>query len=123
MNIHLQPGFILITSNRLIDILASIAGHGNWKRSRRTMGFAIFPCFIFLRNLTHPMTRQWINHERIHLKQFIESLGFFYIISKIEYVYARLILHYLHQKAYFFEEIERECYLNQHDILATSSIV
>lgn len=106
---------ILIISDNLATFLAKITGFDGRNEGKQAMAFSIFPCFIILRNLTHPMTEQWINHESIHVRQFIESLGLFWFYSKLEYLYFRLFKKYSHLEAYRNESIEQEAYLNQHD--------
>ncbi|MCB9790593.1 hypothetical protein H6764_01075 [Candidatus Nomurabacteria bacterium] len=83
--------------------------------TKPAMAFALFPCIIILRNQKHPMTDQWLNHEKIHVMQNFESLGLIHIISRLEYLYARYILKYDRIKAYMYQCVEQEAYLNQHD--------
>lgn len=107
---------ILIISDNLATLLAKIIGLDDRRKGNKPMGFAIFPCFIILRNLTHPMTKQWINHESIHIRQFIESMGMFWFYSKLEYLYFRIFKNYSHLEAYRYEATEQEAYLNQHNL-------
>ncbi len=109
MKIQREGLQIIIVSESLATVLTRLLGF------KKAMGFAIFPCFIILRTRTHPMTSQWINHERIHLTQFAESLGLFWIYSKGEYFYYRFIKGLKHDEAYRREGIEQETYLNQHN--------
>lgn len=115
MQIKRKQYKILIISDGLATFLAKLTGFDGKIEGKRAMGFAIFPCFIILRNLTHPMTEQWINHESIHVRQFIESLGLFWFYSKAEYFYFRVFKKYSHLEAYRNESIEQEAYLNQHN--------
>lgn len=108
MKISFKGSYFLIISNSLVSRIGRIMGFKD-----EAMGLVIFPCFIVLRNLTHPMTKSWINHERIHIRQLISTLGLIWIYSQIEYIYARLVLKYSHFEAYQFETIEQEAYLNQ----------
>jgi hypothetical protein len=114
VKIYFNQGKILVISERIINILSKLTGFDGKKGEKRAMGFTMFP-FIILRNITHPMTEQWINHESIHIRQFIESFGLFWIISKLEYLYARIFLKYSHIEANRYEAIEQEAYLNQHN--------
>ncbi len=116
MKIYIEKTHILIISDKLSTVLSTLTGFNGKGEGKRAMGFAIFPCFIILRNLTHPMTKQWINHESIHVRQFIESLGIFYILSMLEYLYYRIFRGYSHLKAYRYEAVEQEAYLNQHNL-------
>ena len=113
MEIRIIKSNIIIVSDRLSTLLAKATGFDGKKEGKRAMGFAIFPCFIILRNLTHPMTDQWINHESIHVRQFIESQGVFWLISMAEYLYYRIVKKYSHLEAYRMESVEQEAYLNQ----------
>lgn len=115
MIIQIRGYKILIISDRFTNLLSKLTGLDGKKGGKGAMGFAIFPCFIILRNLSHPMTSQWINHESIHIRQFLESLGFFWLYSKMEYLFFRIFKKYSHLKAYMNESIEQEAYLNQHD--------
>lgn len=114
MEIFIKQLSVIIISEKLSNFLAKTTGFSG-KNGKPAMGFSIPPCFIVLRNLTHPMTEQWINHERIHIRQFAESLGIFWLISQIEYLYYRFIKGDSHIVAYRKECIEQEAYLNQHD--------
>lgn len=113
MKILIKTNSLIFVSNSLSNFLAFLTGLNGRNGSKPAMGFAVFPFFIILKNLTHPMTEQWINHERIHIRQFLESLWIFWIYSKLEYLYARLFLKYSHIDAYRYESIEQEAYLNQ----------
>jgi len=62
------------------------------------------------------MNKKFINHEKIHHRQYFESLYLAYFIGKIEYWYARIILKYSHLNAYLYECTEQEAYINQHDM-------
>ena len=107
MKVYFRSDHLLIVSDQLVSILSFLTGFG-----KKAMAFTIFMCII-VRNLDHPMTNQWINHERIHIRQLIESLGLFFVIAQFEYLYARIILKYNHMEAYKYECIEQEAYLNQ----------
>jgi len=54
-------------------------------------------------------------HERIHIRQSIETLFLIFPYSMLEYLYARIILKYSHAEAYFYECVEQEAYLNQNN--------
>lgn len=107
MKISIHKGYILIISDRFVTFLSRIV------RLPRSMGFSLFPCIIVFRNFTHPMTEQWLTHERIHIHQSFETLFLIFPFAMLEYLYARLILKYSHAEAYFYECVEQEAYLNQ----------
>jgi len=54
-------------------------------------------------------------HERIHIRQSIETLFLIFPFAMIEYLYARIILKYSQTEAYFYECVEQEAYLNQNN--------
>ncbi len=110
MRILFRRGYVLIISSKLVSIISYLIGFKN-----SAMAFTIFPAII-LRNLDHPMTGQWINHERIHMRQMIESFGLFWIYSQFEYLYARIFLKYSNMEAYKYECIKQEAYLNQSNL-------
>jgi len=107
--------YILVVSDRLVNFMGKISGFDGKKSDKPMMGTAVFPCFIFLRNLTHPMTQQWLNHEKIHIRQNMETLCVAFVIAKLEFLFARIFLHYSKSDANRFESIEQEAYLNQHN--------
>lgn len=116
MKIILKKYALIIVSDKLVGIFSSITKMDGKHGGNRAMGVAMFPFFIFLRNLEHPMTNQWINHERIHLKQFQESLCIYWIISAFEYLYFRVFKKLTHLEAYRLQMIEQEAYLNQSNL-------
>lgn len=111
MQIYREKYKVIIISQNLSNFLSRLLGF----KKDVGMGFSIFPFLIILRNKNHPMTKQWINHESIHLRQHIESLGLFWVYSELEYLYARIFLKYSHMEAYKNKAIEQEAYLNQND--------
>lgn len=110
MKISFHKGYVLIISNRVVTFLGDIVGLSS------AMGFTLFPCIIIFRNLTHPMTSQWLIHEQIHIYQLFETLYLIYIFAMIEYLYARIFLKYTHMQAYMYECLEQEAYINQNDL-------
>jgi hypothetical protein len=71
-------------------------------------GFAFFP-FVFIRGGVDP---QIINHEKIHLRQQLETLViFFYLIYGVHYLLLRI--KYDHYNAYRNIIFEKEAYTNQ----------
>ena len=115
MKFYREQFAILVISDRLVTVLSALTGFNSKTAKKPAMGVAVFPCFIILRNLTHPKTKEWLVHEKIHIIQFWESLGLYYFLSQLEYLYARIFLCQSHTEAYFNEAVEQESYLNQHD--------
>jgi hypothetical protein len=84
---------------------------------KRLWGFsigalAIFP-FIIVRDEKILNTPEYINHESIHIRQYIETLlvGII-IIGALQYLYALLILRKSRTKAYYFMSHEQEAHQN-----------
>lgn len=109
MKISFHKGYILIISDKFVTILGKIIGLPT------SMGVTLFPCIIVFRNLTHPMTSQWLIHEQIHIHQLSETLYLIYPFAMLEYLYARIFLKYTHMQAYMYECLEQEAYLNQNN--------
>lgn len=110
MKISTHKGYILIISDKFVTFLSQIV------KLPRSMGFTLFPCIIVFRNLTHPMLEQWLVHERIHIRQNVESLFLIFPFAMLEYLYARIVLKYTHIEAYRYECVEQEAYLNQNNL-------
>jgi len=113
VSITLHSGYVLIISEPIINLFAKLSGFDGKHGTKQAMGIALFPFFIILRNLEHPMTPQWLIHEQIHLRQFWESFGFFWIYAQLEYWYMRLFTSSSHKDAYLYECVEQEAYQNQ----------
>lgn len=73
---------------------------------------ALFP-FIIVRDTKILENREYINHESIHIRQYIETLVFgLIIISLFQYFYALLILRKSRIQAYYFMSHEQEAHQN-----------
>lgn len=115
MKITLHKYYIKIISSKLAYFFGLLISLGNKDFASKTNAVALPVNIIILKYKKHTMNNQWINHERIHLRQYWESLGICFIISKFEYLYARIILKYSHINAYLYECQEQEAYINQKD--------
>lgn len=74
--------------------------------------FTIFP-FIFVRDKEILNNKEYINHERIHLYQYMETLIVgLVIIALCEYIYARIFLKMNALDAYYFMSHEQEAHQN-----------
>lgn len=113
MEITFHRWYIQIQSDILCDSLSRLSG---FTKENKGMAFHVFPIFIFIRNEPHPMVKQWINHEKIHMHQNITTFYIAFLFSQLEYLYARIFLRYTHLEAYKYESIEQEAYLNQHEL-------
>ena len=77
-------------------------------------GMAFFP-FIFLQKDSGRLDKVLMNHERIHIRQQLETLIVpFYLIYLINYLY-NIITTLEHETAYRNILFEREAYDHQHD--------
>ena len=76
----------------------------------------IFP-FIIVRDLEILNNKDYINHESIHIRQYIETLlvGFL-LIGLIEYLYAILVLKKSRMQAYYFMSQEQEAHQNDQNL-------
>lgn len=82
---------------------------------RPVMGMAVAFNLIIMRDENHPMTPQWIVHEKIHHRQNWETLGLCQVIGFFEYWYARIVLKKSSVDSYFFKAQEQEAFHNQHN--------
>lgn len=75
-------------------------------------GVALFP-FIIVRDIKVLNTQDYITHESIHIRQYIETgiVGLL-IIGWIQYVYALVILKKTRMQAYYFMSHEQEAHQN-----------
>lgn len=78
-------------------------------------GMALFP-FILVKKLSFISQKDFINHEKIHLKQQLELLLVgFYILYLIHYLY-NLIKYFNHDEAYLNIVFEKEAYAMESEI-------
>lgn len=74
--------------------------------------FTVFP-FIFARDQEILNNKEYINHERIHLYQYIETLIIgLILIAVCEYMYARIFRKMKSLDAYYFMSHEQEAHQN-----------
>lgn len=111
--VKLEFPYIIIYSKSICNIWSKVI---RTRSGSPVMGFAAFPNIIVMRNADHPMTKYWINHEKIHHRQQWESLYQCSIIGYLEYYYARFILKKGKLEAYFYKAMEQEAFDNQHDL-------
>lgn len=75
-------------------------------------GVTLFP-FIFVRDKKILNNHDYINHESIHIRQYLETLIFvLIIITVVQYVYARYIKKMPKWEAYYFLSGEQEAHQN-----------
>lgn len=77
---------------------------------------ALFP-FIIVRDQTILDNKFYINHESIHIRQYIDTLiiGLF-VIALIEYMYAIFFLNKSKLHAYYYMSHEQEAHQNDHNL-------
>lgn len=77
---------------------------------------ALFP-FILVRDEHILESREYINHESIHLRQYIETLIIgLLIIGLIQYLYALCILRKTRIQAYYYMSHEQEAHQNDENL-------
>lgn len=82
---------------------------------------AVFP-FVIVRDNEILENKDYINHESIHIRQYIETLVFgLLIIGAFQYLYALLVLRKSRLQAYYYMSHEQEAHQNDrnHDYLKT----
>lgn len=82
-------------------------------------GITLWPFVVLRDNLKETGARQFavlVNHERIHIKQQLETLVlFFYVLYLFFYIKGR-IQGLSHQQAYMAIPFEKESYMHEKDI-------
>lgn len=82
----------------------------------RCRAVAIFP-FIIVRDEKTLKSPDIINHESIHIRQYIETLFFgILIIGLFEYLYAVIFLKKNRLQAYYFMSHEQEAHQNDQNL-------
>lgn len=78
---------------------------------------ALFP-FVIVRDEAILNNAEYINHESIHIRQYIETLivGLL-IIGLVQYVYALLVLRKSRLQAYYFMSHEQEAHQNDQNLV------
>ncbi len=85
------------------------------KGARDAKAAAFFP-FVFVRKAEYA-TPIFINHERIHFRQQLETLFVgSWILHFCEDLYSRLFLKLKAPDYYLYRAVEQEAYRNQHDM-------
>lgn len=72
--------------------------------------------FIFIKDKSSKQNRTLINHEKIHLKQQIELLWFFFFLWYVLEFLFKLIKYKKWNIAYKAISFEREAYANEHKL-------
>lgn len=113
MKLYSQHGALILESESLVKLAGFLSGGKSGAKSAKASAF--FP-FILVRKRQYA-TSVFINHERIHLRQQIETLVIgAWLIQLIEDIYSRLFLKLKFPDYYFYRSGEQEAYRNQHDL-------
>jgi hypothetical protein len=113
MKIYYKHGAIILESQTLVK-LAGFLMMGR-KGAQTAKAAAFFP-FVFVRKEEYA-TPIFINHERIHFRQQIETLFVgSWALFIIEDIYSRLFLQLKAPDYYLYRAEEQEAYRNQHDM-------
>lgn len=114
MKIHFRNHTPVIVAPRFMKFMDRFFGF-------RVGAVAIFP-FIVVQDYTILHNKDYINHESIHIRQYIETLIIgLWIISALQYVYARLFLRKSSLHSYYYMSMEQEAHQNDtnHEYLKT----
>jgi hypothetical protein len=99
----------IIVSYSLCNIIGQVI------LGQKAGALAIFP-FIVVRDNVILKNKEYIRHESIHLRQYIETLFVgVLIIGLLQYVYARYILKKSKIDSYYFMSHEQEAHQNDED--------
>ena len=112
MRLVLKHGTPILITPKLCKLVATIY----FGKNKTPIGaFTVFP-FIFVRDEAILNNENFIRHETIHLRQYIETLivGMF-IIGGLQYFYARVIRKMSKLDAYYFMSHEQEAHQNDED--------
>ena len=113
MKIYRKQKTFIIQSETLVKIAGLLSGGIYGAKNAKAAAF--FP-FIFLRNEDYA-TPIFINHERIHFQQQLETLFIgSWLLQLFEDVYSRLFLKMKYPEYYLYRAIEQEAYRNQHNL-------
>lgn len=113
MKIYRKHSALVIESEWIVKLSGLImAGKKGFEDAKAS---AFIP-FVFVRKEEYA-TPIFINHERIHFKQQIETLIIgSWILHIIEDLYSRLFLKLKSPDYYLYRAVEQEAYRNQHDM-------
>lgn len=108
MKIYFKQNSIFIISKTFFKIFKKVFGFS-------ISAFTLFPV-IFFKNKDIAENKEYINHELIHIRQYVETLfvGFILIII-FEFLYAKIVLRKNTMQAYYFLAFEQEAHQNDQD--------
>ena len=99
----------IIISYSLCNIIGQII------LGQKAGAFALFP-FIVVRDAHILNNKEYIRHESIHIRQYIETLFIgLIIIGLSQYIYARYVLKKSKLDSYYFMSHEQEAHQNDGD--------
>ena len=112
MKLKIKRGILIVVTPQLCRLVATLY----FGKNKTPIGaFTIFP-FIFVRDESILSNENFIRHETIHLRQYVETLivGLF-IIGGLQYFYARVLRKISALDSYYFMSHEQEAHQNDED--------
>lgn len=112
MKIIIKNGTPLIIAPQLCRLVATLY----FGKNKTPIGaFTVFP-FIFVRDESILNNQNFIRHETIHLRQYLDTLIVgLVIIGGLQYFYARVIRKMSKLDSYYFMSHEQEAHQNDED--------
>jgi len=113
MKIHKKHGAVIIESKNIVKFSGwlMVGKHG----AREAKAAAFFP-FVFVRKEEYA-TPIFVNHERIHIRQQIQTLFIgSWILTIFEDLYSRMFMKLKAPDYYLYRSVEQEAYRNQHNL-------
>lgn len=112
MRIYRKHGVTIVVSETIVKLSGLIMVGKQGMREAKAAAF--FP-FIFVRAEEY-VTPFFINHERIHFRQQIETLFVgSWLLTIFEDIYSRMFLKLKAPDYYLYRSVEQEAYRNQHN--------
>lgn len=113
MKFHRRHRALIVESETLVKLAGLVAIGKSGLHSAKAAAF--FP-FVFVRKAEYA-TPIFVNHERIHFRQQLETLFVgVWLITIFEDVYSRLFLKLSAPDYYLYRAVEQEAYRNQTDL-------
>jgi hypothetical protein len=114
MKISYRQKTCIVESKTLVKIAGFLSGGVSGAKSAKACAFFLF---IFVRNDKYA-TPIFINHERIHIRQQLETLLVgSWLLELFEDLYSRIFLKMKYPEYYLYRATEQEAYRNQHNLL------
>ena len=109
MQLHFRNKTPVLVSRRIIGFCGTLFGFN-------VGAVAVFP-FVIVRDEKILASKEYINHESIHIRQYIETLIVgLVVIALLQYLYALLVLRKSRTQAYYYMSHEQEAHQNDHNL-------